>query len=75
MVRGDKSGYKYGLKLLVWKCVFVRLCVLLPLPLNLKTLVLLVLSVFGGVELGSEVVLLGVLLFVCWYHIKEGNGV
>ncbi len=64
-------------------CVEVRVCKVVcpppsetvPLPLNLTTMVLLVLSVFGGVELGSEVVLLGVLLFVCWYHIKEGNGV
>ncbi len=55
--------------------MFVRLCVLLPLPHNLTTMVLLVLSVFGGVELRIEVVLLGILLFVCWHDIKEGNGV
>ncbi len=57
------------------KCVSVRLGVLLPLLLDLTTMVLPVLSVFGGVELGSAVVLLGVLLFVCWYVIREGNGV
>jgi hypothetical protein len=59
----------------VCKCVSVRLGVLLPLLLDLTTMVLPVLSVFGGVELGSAVVLLGVLLFVCWYVIREGNGV
>ena len=65
----------YGSKVIVCKCVFIRLCVLLPLPLDLTAMVLPVLSVFGGVELGSAVVLLGVLLFVCWYVIREGNGV
>ena len=52
--------------------MFVRLCALLSSPSLLHGLVL---SVFGGVELGSAVVLLGVLLFVCWYVIREGNGV
>ncbi len=47
------------------KCVFVRLCVLLPLCLDVTTMVLPVLSVFGGVELGNAVVLLGGCTFVC----------
>jgi len=52
--------------------VFVRLCALLPSPSLLHGLVL---SVFGGVELGIGVVKLGEYLVGCRCDVWEGNGV
>jgi hypothetical protein len=53
----------------------LSVCKALPFPPDMTTLFFPVLSVFGGVELGITVVLLGEYLSGCRCDAWEGNGV